>query len=182
MVLGGERSRFPNMKGQQMNISLLSDAPKREHIRTEQVRETQRAYYQRNKEKIKARVRANYVPYPECSVEEKARRVDRSKRSYKKNPAKHIARKRHSNLLYRFGITREEYCRMLAAQGDACALCRSPDPRGGRKHFAVDHCHVTGRVRALLCLFCNNALGMFRDDPALCREAALYLENHGGSL
>lgn len=44
------------------------------------------------------------------------------------------------------------------------------------EHMHIDHCHDTGAVRGSLCLNCNTALGKLRDDPALLRRAADYLE------
>lgn len=45
---------------------------------------------------------------------------------------------------------------MLEEQGGVCAICRG---REGRKYLAVDHSHVTGCVRGLLCTRCNVAVG-----------------------
>ena len=39
----------------------------------------------------------------------------------------------------------------------------------------LDHCHETGAIRGILCLSCNQALGKFREDPALLEAAARYL-------
>ncbi len=72
-----------------------------------------------------------------------------------------------------YGLLPVTYRRMVEMHMGICGLCQQP---GGKKGLAVDHDHKTGRVRALLCSSCNMALGGFRDDPALCRRAAEYLE------
>ncbi len=81
----------------------------------------------------------------------------------------------------RFGITVEEYDDMLEAQGGVCVICRCPEKhkRNGKViRLAVDHDEETGAVRALLCSWCNTAIGGLRHDPELCRAAAQYLEEH----
>ena len=76
------------------------------------------------------------------------------------------------HLSRRYGITSEEAALMLAAQSGVCAICRAAPA----KH--VDHDHATGAVRDLLCFNCNGGLGQFKDDPALLRAAARYVEAH----
>jgi hypothetical protein len=79
-----------------------------------------------------------------------------------------------------YGITMDDYDRMLEEQDFRCAVCRTPEP-GGARHmvrWVVDHDHATGKVRALLCHSCNFGLGKFRDDPELLRQAADYVEMH----
>ena len=66
-----------------------------------------------------------------------------------------------------------DYDRMVLLQGGECALChRRP------KRLFVDHDHITGKVRALLCPSCNSGLGHFGDDPRMLREAARFVEKH----
>ena len=78
-----------------------------------------------------------------------------------------------SKLKTRYGITVQEREEMLRTHGGVCWICGSePHPVQG---LAVDHCHATGRVRGMLCHSCNKALGFFKDDPALLRRAADYL-------
>lgn len=81
------------------------------------------------------------------------------------------AGRRH--LLKRYGLTPEGYSKMLAEQGGACATCGGKDTD---RHLAVDHDHISGRVRALLCWTCNTGIGKLRDSPALLRLAASYIE------
>ncbi len=84
--------------------------------------------------------------------------------------------RRRRRLLADYGITAEDYDARVAAQGGGCAICGDDGStsRGGLLH--VDHCHGSGAVRGLLCESCNLALGKFKDDPALLRRAAEYLE------
>lgn len=80
---------------------------------------------------------------------------------------------RNSAYQRKYGITLERYEAMLAEQGGVCAICRSDTLV--KWHFAVDHCHTTGRVRALLCQHCNAGLGNFKDSPEIMEAAATYV-------
>lgn len=63
-----------------------------------------------------------------------------------------------------YGITVEDFDRMLTEQGGVCKICLS-GPSGRFKYLCVDHCHTTGKVRGLLCHACNKSLGFLEDDP-----------------
>lgn len=65
---------------------------------------------------------------------------------------------------------------MSKAQGGKCANPGCVTPLGPGTATHVDHCHVTGKVRALLCHGCNTSLGLLREDPARIRGLALYAE------
>lgn len=76
----------------------------------------------------------------------------------------------------RFGIGRDGYAKLYAAQGGVCAICGPRTGRNGRtKRLAVDHDHVTGEVRGLLCGPCNRIIGIMRDDAETFQRAADYL-------
>lgn len=77
----------------------------------------------------------------------------------------------------KFGLTQEQYDAMLAAQGGVCAICGDP-PSGKRPILRVDHCHVTDRVRDLLCHRCNSGIGFFLESPERMRAGAAYIERH----
>jgi hypothetical protein len=80
---------------------------------------------------------------------------------------------RKSALKQRYGLTPDEYAAMLAMQCGLCAICGgSPTP--GRR-LCVDHCHKSGKPRALLCDRCNAGLGAFRDRPDLLVKAAEFI-------
>ncbi len=76
---------------------------------------------------------------------------------------------RHYHLRRRYGIGQADYDALVEQQGGLCALCRQRAP----EH--VDHDHLTGRVRGLLCSCCNQALGNARDDIATLQRAIDYL-------
>lgn len=78
--------------------------------------------------------------------------------------------------LSRYGITPAEYDVMFESQGGVCAICKNPPTEGRKGRLSVDHDHVTGRVRSLLCMRCNVGLGSLKDDPNFCHRAGYYLE------
>ena len=78
------------------------------------------------------------------------------------------------------GVDATRYQEMLREQGGVCAICaqpeRAPDKASGKtKDLAIDHCHATGAIRALLCSNCNRGLGLFNDDVALLAKAQAYV-------
>lgn len=76
-----------------------------------------------------------------------------------------------------YGLAYGEYDRMLAAQNGRCAICGTDDP-SPRRSFAVDHCHDTGKVRALLCTSCNVGIGNFKHSIDFLESAIKYLQEH----
>ena len=81
---------------------------------------------------------------------------------------------RRYHLRQRYGIEPEEVDRLVAAQDGVCAICRQNSP----SH--VDHDHTTGRIRGVLCVPCNNGIGLFRDRPELLHRAAEYVTVQDG--
>lgn len=79
---------------------------------------------------------------------------------------------RNSYMKRRYGITVEDYDKMLAEQNGVCAICEKKDKR----RLAVDHCHKTGTVRGLLCSSCNISVGRFDDNPDTLKRAIEYLQ------
>lgn len=78
----------------------------------------------------------------------------------------------------RYGLESGEYDRLMKEQDGKCAICRQLCPR--QMELSVDHDHITGRVRGLLCQNCNAGLGMFKDDPSLLARAISYVTEGGG--
>ena len=79
----------------------------------------------------------------------------------------------------KYGITLDDYGKMLLAQNCKCKICSADNPGGPGKSFAVDHNHDTLEVRGLLCNNCNRGLGHFQDNPSLLLSAFNYLLTNG---
>jgi hypothetical protein len=79
----------------------------------------------------------------------------------------------HHGRAVRYGLSLADF-EILDAR-EVCDICPAPAQ-------VVDHDHVTGAVRGVLCKSCNYGLGNFRDDPALFVSAITYLHNPPGSL
>lgn len=88
----------------------------------------------------------------------------------RKNPNRHkrIALK---SRLKKFGISLDDYDRIMELQGGVCAACKQDKGR----RLCVDHDHATGRVRGILCTVCNLVLGLVADDPKLLASLASYI-------
>lgn len=80
--------------------------------------------------------------------------------------------------LRRYGLSVSEFDAMLGAQNGVCAICGGAPHDRYQKNMAVDHCHETGRIRGILCLNCNSALGLFAEDANRLRAAIEYLSRN----
>lgn len=80
----------------------------------------------------------------------------------------------------KYGMTQDDYDTLLLAQDNKCPICgiELELQDTGQKRATVDHCHETGKVRAILCSGCNKGLGHYLDKPELLRSAANYLETY----
>jgi hypothetical protein len=87
---------------------------------------------------------------------------------------------RWGNLRARYGLTVEQYNEMLQSQNGVCAICGGINPEG--RNLCVDHNHITGKFRGLLCTTCNVALGGFKADSGdgidILLSAISYLKNN----
>lgn len=104
-------------------------------------------------------------------------KYEANKRSNEKrltdNRVKFLNQRKNWHLKQMYGISLDEYNRLLEIQNGVCAICfKSANAR----MLAVDHCHKSKKVRGLLCEKCNRGIGMFHDNPQTIISAAKYLE------
>jgi hypothetical protein len=112
-------------------------------------------------------------------IPENRERTKANHERYKQDGRKAISNRR-SHLKRKYGITLEEYEERLTAQGGVCAICRRPPRPDISLH--VDHNHVTGELRGLLCFSCNITVGHVREDADHLASIARYLDVHDGAL
>lgn len=78
---------------------------------------------------------------------------------------------------YKYNLSKIDYLDFLKAQENKCAICQETFKNTNRYDApCVDHCHITSKVRGLLCHTCNKSLGGFKDNKELLLKAIVYLE------
>lgn len=143
------------------------------------------SYYNENKDKWEERQK----------TEEYKKEKNRKRRERYANDAEYRAKhinevrdyaarnpeKKLSQRLRKFGITIDDYKTILLRQDGKCAICGSEIGDGMGNRLYVDHNHITGKVRGLLCSECNLGLGKFKDDVSILKKAIEYLEDNNES-
>lgn len=71
----------------------------------------------------------------------------------------------------KFGLTLDEYYKMIQQQKGLCIICKFPE-------IVVDHNHKTNKVRGLICQRCNKILGFAQDDINLLQGCINYLKDN----
>lgn len=123
----------------------------------------QKNYRAEHPEWVKA---SNKKYYAEHSEKEKTRN-----RQYRaEHPVEVKACKRRYRLKRNFGLTPTDYDQMEREQNGCCKIC------GKQVKLHVDHDHVTGTVRGLLCHQCNTVLGLVGESRMTLRKMATYLQ------
>lgn len=132
----------------------------------EKKKEYARIYYQNNKEKCDKQKRK----YWEKNKEQINLDV---KQRYKE-------KYRWREIKNKYGITKEDWENIYREQNGECFICGRTEKelkRIGRYGLVVDHDHITGKVRGLLCDSCNRILGLINDDIYIIDKMRQYLKN-----
>lgn len=88
-----------------------------------------------------------------------------------KTPERHDKFKKKMAIynLKKFNLTPKDYDKMLESQNNVCLICGNAETRtrkGKPTRLSIDHCHISGKVRGLLCSNCNSKLGWYEK----CKE------------
>lgn len=111
-----------------------------------------------------------------ANLEWQARDPEHARACWRKSYKKYYnAEYQHKKKLAAYRISQEDYDLMLNFKNGRCHICN--ETLATIPH--IDHCHYTKQVRGMLCMKCNTAIGSMRDNPALMRKAADYVEACG---
>ena len=132
-------------------------------------------------DKAKAKIwnKKNHVKHAEHEKKHRSDNPDRVKANKNKYVKSNPRAIKDSWLKYTYGLGIEEYELMKSNQGDRCAICCKHED-DLYKDLCVDHCHVSGKVRKLLCAKCNSALGFLDENIQNAKNLLKYLEDHNG--
>lgn len=116
------------------------------------------------------------LEYQKLWLRKRRKKFPSRDREYRK---KYLKKERVAHLQRKFGLSLEQYETMLRQQSGRCKICHRPEIKkrnGVLVNLSVDHDHATNRIRGLLCVACNAAIGLMGDIPERLRLAADYLE------
>jgi len=102
-----------------------------------------------------------------CFCEAQARYIKKQDPAVRS--AKNAKYGRAHRLRKSYNISTQDFSDMLMRQGGKCAIC------GREGTLCVDHDHITGAVRGLLCRGCNTGIGGLGDSVANLMAAVEYL-------
>jgi hypothetical protein len=137
-------------------------------------------------EKRKAYAKAYYASQKQKAIRAEFRKktskrlAETQREYYKNNSEKCRASSRNTRIKKAYGITAAEFDALFLKQGNKCACCGTDKP-GTQKGWHIDHDHITGGVRGILCHHCNVMAGMSRDSITILRSSIAYLKR-GGSI
>jgi hypothetical protein len=134
-----------------------------------QTKEQHRAWRLKNRERLKERKRIYDIQYARNN-KGKRREINMRWRAENKEYLRYYCRMR------RYGLSFEQVKNILTNSENKCQICNSQldDTRAGKPH--IDHNHITGKVRGILCGNCNRGLGYFHDNIETMGSAIEYLQ------
>jgi len=133
----------------------------------DRVRENCKKWYQRTKF---ARREANRKRKHDWDVKNRDRELKKKKENYRNNKLAI----REWILKKKYNISLLEYEVLLNKQNGCCAICGKHQTQFTIS-LSVDHNHITGKIRGLLCHKCNRGIGLFDDSPETMERASFYL-------
>ena len=144
-------------------------------------REIQKRWYKNNKEKAKKISSERY--------HKKKDLINAKRRQIRKDNPEFVrakARKNYNPIAHKVSswraagikdMTYERYLEMLNDQHECCAICGT-HKNSLKRQLCVDHDHLTGQARGLLCVACNGGIGKLKDSINMLDKAIKYLKKY----
>lgn len=123
-------------------------------------------YSKKWREKNKSKLNEYHRKYYQKTKE---KRNELAKEYRKKNKA----HKKDYSLKWLYGISLDDFHRMLDNQNNKCLICHRDFNIRLRPY--VDHNHITGKIRGVLCRRCNQVLGLVYEDTSILNYMVKYL-------
>lgn len=130
----------------------------------ERVQKTGANYYKINRERIRKNAKNHYEKHKDSISLKNKERYNKDYRSFK-----------HQDLKKLYKMTIDQYEQLLEQQNHSCAICKTHKDNFTRD-LSVDHCHITNKIRGLLCTNCNRAVGNVKDSVKIAKNLIKYLE------
>lgn len=94
----------------------------------------------------------------------------KSRAWYEANTARANKNNLAAHYMREYGLTLTQVAMLKDVCNGLCWICY-----GKTKSMHIDHCHVSGHIRGVLCSNCNRGLGHFKDSPKFLMNAIRYL-------
>lgn len=147
----------------------------------DRIKERNALRYQIKKEEICAKTQSYYFNNKHIRLKWKEKNKKKLseyfKKHYKNNPElKNIKTERNrKNRFKEYQITEDQYNELFKKQSGKCLGCNTHQDDLNKK-LCVDHCHKTGKIRGLLCVPCNLAIGLVKDNIDVLKNLINYLD------
>lgn len=73
-----------------------------------------------------------------------------------------------------YGLSRDKYDKLMS--NAVCAICKTSDT------LVIDHCHISGKVRGVLCRMCNVGIGHFLENKEILKSAIIYINKFNETI
>lgn len=135
----------------------------------EKIAEQRKDKYERNKTEILEKARDNYDL--EKKLKKRAYSAKYRKSDYGRRKIKDLY------LLRNYKLSLDDFNLMMQQQNESCAICLVKVEDTKNKALVVDHNHLTGEVRGLLCSNCNTGIGLLQESQEVMQRACNYINS-----
>lgn len=140
-------------------------------------------WYYANREKAKEKAKKWNLEHPERRskvhkewLKKNFDYVAKYKKEYRVKNKEKIRIARRTRTIKEYGISVDDYNLLLASQNGMCAICCGSASE--KRTFHIDHDHITGKVRGILCHSCNTTIGFVNEDIGRLNKIIDYIKKY----